>query len=63
MSFLRRAKSLVRSAAEAEIAIERQHADRGKVLADEFSAAVFGAVVDDDDFVLRIAGERLDHRW
>ena len=63
ISFLRRAKPGVRAAAEAEIAIERQHADRREMLAQEFRAAVFGAVVDHDDFVVRIAAERCDHRW
>src|SRR5271166_560660 len=58
-----RAEALVRTAAEAQIAIQREKSDAGKILAQEIRAAVFGTVVDHQDFVVAVAGERsLDGR-
>ena len=58
---LRGAKAGVRSAAEAEIAIERQHADvRESARAANSALPSVGAVVDDDDLVVGIAAKRFD---
>ena len=52
----RRAKAGIRSAAESKVAIESQHAHGREVFAQELRAAVFRAVIHDDNFVVRIAG-------
>ncbi len=57
-----RAKPGIGPAAETEITIEHQHFYRWKVFPQKFSAAVGRCILDDDDFVIRIAGQRLDDR-
>ncbi len=60
MSFLGCVKARIGTAAESEVSIERQYSHGWKAFREHCRAAVRRSVVDDNDFVVRMADQRVD---